>query len=74
MWYIECHNVNNVSRKRKILCQQVHNLWYLVSHTLFVKGLNQMPRGFKVSCMLLCQYDTMRQHEQNVLRETIFTS
>ena len=31
----------------------LHNLWYLVSHTLFAKGLNEMSRGLKVSRLLI---------------------
>ena len=31
----------------------LHRLWYLVSRTLFAKGLNRMPRGLKVSRPLI---------------------
>ena len=31
----------------------LHRLWYFMSRTLFVKGLNWMLRGLKVSCVLI---------------------
>ena len=31
----------------------VHHLWYLVSSTLFAKGLSKMPISFKVSHPLI---------------------
>ena len=31
----------------------MHRLWYLGSRTLFGKGLNLMPRGLKVACLLI---------------------
>ena len=34
-------------------CTSVHCLWYLVSHTMFAKGLNYIVRSFKVLCLLI---------------------
>ena len=40
-----------------------HCVWYLVSPTLFVKGLTFMPTGFKVSRSLNRQNDIIRQYQ-----------
>ena len=40
-----------VSKKNIVL--PLRRLWYLVSRTLFAKGLKQMPRGLKVSRPLI---------------------
>jgi hypothetical protein len=43
---------HRAARFPRYKCRNVgilHHLWHLVSRTLFVKGLNWMPRGLKVS-------------------------
>ena len=38
---------NIISKNMLGRLTQLHRLWHLVSHTLFAKGLNWMPRGPK---------------------------
>ena len=46
------HNGFAPGHKPKVM-NELHCLWYLVSRTLFAKGLNYVPRGFKVSYLLI---------------------
>ena len=51
LYYIYLSSAHNPKHGNDF--EQCFHLWYIVSHILLMEGLNMMPRGLKVSRLLI---------------------